>query len=385
MSIEKTNRRKFIRNISAAVGAVTLPTGTSCLVTARGHIQSKDPDVSYNTLPLWRGFNLQEKFTHSPDAWLDRGAPEWGFSNQAFRESDFELIRELGFNFVRLPMSYKCWCEEDDWYRLKEKPLREIDQAVEYGKQYGIHVAINFHHAPGYRTAAMKFAPKYREKTSIWDDEETLKACAFHWRHFAERYKGIPNKRLSFNLFNEPVGTTVEKHDSVIRYLAAEIRSVDPNRLIVIDGLHFMPNTTLLDLKVSQCTRGYQPVTLTHYKASWLGDFDVYPTWPIEDHKGHLWNRNKLLEGFQPWKELEEKGTGVYVGEFGVYNRTPHDVTLAFLKDNLSIWKDYGWGWAMWCFRGSFGVADSGREDVKYEKYKGVLLDREMLNLLQQY
>lgn len=78
-----------------------------------------------------------------------------------------------------------------------------------------------------------------------------------------------------------------------------------------------------------------------------------------------------------------KKDVGVYVGEFGVYNQTPHDVTLAFLKDNLEIWKENKWGWAMWCFRGSFGIADSGRKDVKYENYKGLLLDRKMTELLK--
>ena len=73
------------------------------------------------------------------------------------------------------------------------------------------------------------------------------------------------------------------------------------------------------------------------------------------------------------------------MGEFGVYNQTPHDVTLAFLKDNLEIWKENKWGWAMWCFRGSFGIADSGRKDVKYENYKGLLLDRKMTELLKSW
>jgi len=160
-------------------------------------------EAAFKILPIWHGFNLQEKFTHKPDEWLDI-APEWGFNNEPFRESDFALISELGFNFVRLPMSYKCWCEEDDWYKLKEKHLKEIDQAVAFGKQYDLHVCINFHRSPGYTINYPAFLPQYREKKSIWDDDETLNACAFHWKHFTERYKGIPNKELSFNLFNEP-------------------------------------------------------------------------------------------------------------------------------------------------------------------------------------
>jgi len=371
-------RREFLK-YSAAAGTLAL-INSSCL---SGKSDIQQTDISYNTLPLWKGFNLQEKFTHKPDEWMDI-APEWGANNEPFRESDFAAIRDLGFNFVRLPMSYKCWCDENDWYKLTEKHLKEIDQAMEWGKQYGLHVCINFHRSPGYTINDVVFKPEYKEKTSIWDDEETLKACAFHWKHFAERYKGIPNNRVSFNLFNEPMGTTEEKHDKVIRYLVNEIRSVDPGRLIAIDGYNFRPSTTLTDLKIAQCARGYTPGVVTHYKAAWaFSPLNTIPTWPMKDNNGELWDRSRLVKHFKPWKDIESRGIGVYVGEFGVYNQTPHDVTLAFLKDNLEIWKENNWGYAMWCFRGSFGVADSGRSDVKYENYKGMKLDRRMVELLK--
>jgi endoglucanase len=373
-------RSDFIKTTLAAGTAPYMPQ----MLTACKTKPAPEEDITYNTLPQWRGFNLQEKFTHKPDEWM-KVAPEWGFNNEPFRESDFALIREFGFNFVRLPMSYKCWCEEDDWYNLKEKHLKEIDQAVEYGKQYDLHVCINFHRSPGYTINDVVFSKEHQEQTSIWDDEETLKACAFHWKHFAERYKGIPNRRISFNLFNEPMGTTEEKHDRVLRHLVSEIRSVDPNRLIAIDGFNFSPSNNLIDLKIAQCARGYTPGEVTHYKAPWsFTRIDTLPTWPMQDKNGVLWNKNKLEENFKVWKEIEQKGIGVYVGEFGVYNQTPHDVTLGFLKDNLEIWKANKWGYAMWCFRGSFGIADSGRKDVKYEKYQGIMLDRKMLELLKE-
>jgi endoglucanase len=334
--------------------------------------------------PCWRGFNLQEKFSHTPDEWMGI-VPEWGFRNEPFRESDFALIRELGFNYVRLPMSYKCWCRDGNWLELLEKPLSEIDQAVEYGRQYGLHVCINFHRSPGYTINDSVFRPEHRERTSIWDDEAALDACAFHWAHFAGRYRGIPSTRLSFNLFNEPVGTTVEKHDRVIRRLVDEIRLVDPDRRILIDGLNFEPSQTLSDLELVQCARGYAPGAVTHYGAPWAGSPTQLPSWPMVDEAGILWDRGRLEQHFCPWKEIEKSAAGVFVGEFGVYNQTPHEVALSFLEENLRLWRHYGWGWALWCFRGSFGVADSGRKDVRYEKYRGVLLDRKMCNLLQNY
>jgi endoglucanase len=39
----------------------------------------------------------------------------------------------------------------------------------------------------------------------------------------------------------------------------------------------------------------------------------------------------------------------------------------------------------MWNLKGTFGVLNSEREDVVYENYKGLKLDRKMLELLKEY
>jgi endoglucanase len=56
-------------------------------------------------------------------------------------------------------------------------------------------------------------------------------------------------------------------------------------------------------------------------------------------------------------------------------------VALAWMEDNLSLWKAAGWGFSLWNLRGSFGLMDSERQDVQYEDFKGHKLDRKMLEL----
>jgi endoglucanase len=85
----------------------------------------------------------------------------------------------------------------------------------------------------------------------------------------------------------------------------------------------------------------------------------------------------------EPWKKLEQRGVGVHVGEWGAFQHTPHAVALAWMKDQLALWKEAGWGWALWNFRGSFGILDSERADVSYEAFRGHKLDRKMLELLR--
>ena len=98
------------------------------------------PEPSPRSLPRWRGFNLLERFTYRKDP-------------QPFREEDFRLIAELGFNFVRLPMDYRFWIRGNDWEQIDDEALKAIDQAVTYGRKYGIHVCLNFHRAPGWTVA----------------------------------------------------------------------------------------------------------------------------------------------------------------------------------------------------------------------------------------
>jgi endoglucanase len=113
------------------------------------------------------------------------------------------------------------------------------------------------------------------------------------------------------------------------------------------------------------------------------------PTWPLkvqQKEREEIWDRAKLVKNrIEPWKALEAKGSGVHVGEWGAYNKTPHAAVLAWMKDYLDLWKEAGWGWAMWNFRGAFGPLDSVRKDVPYEAWKGHKLDRKMLDLIQAY
>lgn len=321
-----------------------------------------------NRLPRWRGFNLLEKFNKEV--------------NQPFKEEDFRMIAEWGFDFARLPMSYHCWSKPDNWLQMDENVLKEIDQAVAYGAKYNIHVNLNLHRIPGYCVNPPD------EPLNLWKDEKALEAAAFHWSSFAKRYKGISSKKLSFDLINEPSQVDEPDYVRVITRIVEAIRLEDPKRLIIVDGLQYgtKPVFGVVKLNVGQSTRGYGPMQVSHYKASWVKSDGKPPTWPLNPDGPDRWDKDRLKrEIFDPWKKLEAEGVGIHVGEWGAYQHTPHEVSLAWMKDNLEIWKENGWGWSLWNFRGSFGILDSERKDVDYEDYKGHKLDRTMLELLQKY
>ncbi len=361
-------RREFLAGTGAAGCALALRRWP-------GEAPAAAAEVSPRRLPRWRGFNLLEKFS------LDCNQP-FITGNHPYRREDFEWIHELGFDFVRLPMDYRCWTDASDLYRLKEECLKEIDQAVAWGRKYRVHVNLCFHRAPGYCVNPPK------EARDLWTDEEILKVCAHHWGQFARRYRGIPSSALSFNLLNEPAAMPAEPYVRVVRRLTEAIRDQDPGRLILADGLRWGrdPLPALADLGIAQATRGYDPMPVSHHHAFWAGQSETAPPpeWPLRQGNT-LWDREALRRScIAPWKAVEALGVGVHVSEWGSY-RSPHAVVLAWMRDFLELWKEAGWGWALWNFRGRFGVLDSERPDVRYEAWRGHQLDRQMLDLLQAY
>ena len=355
-------RRTFIKSAAAyAVGAATTPL-----------FAAADTTPSASKLPSWRGFNLLEKFIARRD------------NNPPFKSEDFEIMKEWRFDFARLPMSYQCWSAPDpvQWLKMDEAQLKHIDDAIALGQKHRVHINLNLHRAPGYCVNPPA------EPLSLWKDQQALDASAHHWATFAKRYKGIPNRELSFDLLNEPPDIPAETYVRVAKALIAAIRAEDPNRLIIADGLKWGrdPVEGLIDSQVGQSTRGYDPMRVSHHKANWVNGSDKWdePTWPLREGNRE-WNKDRLRrERIEPWKKLEARGVGVHVGEWGAHNKTPHKVALAWMQDQLELWKEAGWGWALWNLRGSFGVLDSGRADVKYEDFRGHKLDREMVSLLMK-
>lgn len=353
--------RTYTRREAVALAAAAGMTATA----AKGQRNVAD----HTRLPRWRGFNLLEKFTLA--------------GNAPYQERDFDILAGWGFDFVRLPTDYRCWTEAPGKYR--EEVLKDLDQCIAFGRARKVHVNLNLHRAPGYCVNPPA------EPLNLWADgsegEEARRQFAEQWGMLARRFRDIPSADLSFDLLNEPANIPPSVYIRAMKPAIAAIRAVSPNRLIVADGLSWgnSPVPDMAPLKVAQSTRGYQPMQISHYKASWIRGSDTWPvpTWPLKVGET-VWDKERLRKvQIEPWKALEAMGVGVHVGEWGAFQHTPHEVVLAWMKDQLALWKEAGWGWALWNLRGSFGVLESGRGDVQYETFQGMKLDRKMLELLR--
>ncbi len=374
------SRREFLRLGATAGLAATLPLAAAPSSTGSS-------SVSTNSLPRWRGFNLQYLY-QTGDAML---RPD---------EDHFRWIAGWGFDFVRIPMCYRNWLqrksssrdliEPEDAFAVDEERLALIDQIVEFGGQHGVHVCLSFHHAPGYRTG--RTVP---EPFILWRDAAAVEAFTFHWDLFAKRYRDIPADRLSFNLFNEAPWPNDNFNGAIYAHAVAPavaaIRRHNPARLIIADGAGAgnLCVPELIPLGVHQSVHCYLPGNISHHRVDWMSDRTDWPEphWPdmIDDH-GYPWNRERLALYTRPWQDLLRQGVGVHMGETGGSHRLPSPVYHAWLGDVLGVCHDLGIGWSLWDFLGQskFGILDSERTDVAYEDWHGHRLDRGLLELLQR-
>ena len=332
----------------------------------------------------WRGFNLNQLYNR-----------DWNPDAVGYNEDDVRMIAELGFNFVRLTLDYRYWIPNGDrahWTEFDEKGLKKIDRALELAEKYGLHVQLALYRLPGYASGGDA------EPTDLFSDAEPLRVAAAHWRMLAARYRAYGNERLTFNLINEPNFMPEAKYAPVVRALVAAIREVDESRYLFADGVDYgrIPTPSLYGIpRLGQSYHAYDPHGVTHYRAPWVNQPQVEPVWPPKSEKtagprarpayadaGRDFISRK---SFAQWNAALAAGVFVNVGEFGVWKKTPHAVTLALMEDELSLFKDRNLGWALWEFRGGFGILDSDREDVVYEDFHGHKLDRKMLELLRRY
>ena len=350
-----------------------------------------------------------------------------------FKEAHFRWIRGWGFNFVRLPLDYRCWVKgrtSANREVIDEAGFKPLDEGIALARKYELVTMLCLHRIPG-ECCIESVDP---EPGNLYTDPDCLRAAVKHWTALATRYHDVPREELFFNLVNEPSAAkgTLAQYEHVCRVLIAAIRKVDPKRFIVVDGwaTGAIPVPGLYGVPgVGQATCGYFPQTFSGFGVE-IGTRPTAnrrqtfaPTWPPRPDRpdgkakaNRRWVRRfagwEAADRLPPvngsavppgcygdagmdaiaagplgaWREPLAKGVWCLVGEFGCANRVAHADALAFLASNLKVFRQMGLGWCLWGFSGSrFGILNSFRPDVAYVDWQGEKLDHEMLELLQSY
>lgn len=320
------------------------------------------------------GFNFQWMYVY-----------EQGKSPEKADTRALDFMKTCGLDFARFASDYRFWTNGHDYSDINKNAFRHIENYLEECSRRGIHMSFNMHRVPGYCINQPEI-----EKHNLWTDRKAYDGFIYQWKTFAEHFKGIDSSLLSFDLMNEPpnigqYGLTRKYHEKLIRDTAAAIREADPDREIVIDGLGGgnIPMPELADLELIQSGRGYQPMIITHYDASWCPDtkgksFQDYPGAEYDDKK---WDINTLRQHYKPWKDLEKQNVKVHIGEFGCFNSVPNDTALRWFSDLFTVYKENNWGYSLWNFEGPFGIVSHGRPGTEYTRMDGFDIDKKLLDM----
>lgn len=154
-------------------------------------------------------------------------------------QSDVDLIARSGFNSVRVPIHWKFFTSDD------AEGFRLIDRLLTWAARDHIYVILDMHCAPGGQTGA-NIDDSYGYPW-LYSSPEAQAETAAIWRRIAAHYANNPTV-LGYDLLNEPIPHYPRDQqfnqdlEPVYKKIAAAIRSVDPNHVLILGGAQWDTN-----------------------------------------------------------------------------------------------------------------------------------------------
>lgn len=253
----------------------------------------------------------------------DAGSGPWS-------EAHFQKMKAWGAQIIRLPIHPAVWKKHGD-----AQTLAVIDQAVQWAQKYQMYVCLDFH--------SIGFPPNENYKNSIDPYYgpiyvTTKNDIKYFWRLMAQRYKN--NDVVAFyEIFNEPVNLNLPNLDtdwplwkSFAEEVIAEIRAIDPAKVILVGGLDYaydLSKVATQPVSGSNIAYSVHPYPGSNWAKSWDNAF------------GQIKNNYPLFVtefGFDPAGSGTDYAEDKYTGA-GLYR----DEIIAYLSSKKI-------GWSAWCF-----------------------------------
>lgn len=292
---------------------------------------------------------------------------EWGVR---LEERYFDLIKQAGFDSVRVPTRWSNHAAQSAPYRIDDQFMDRVKWVVDNAIRRRLLVVLNTHHY---------------EEIFGKPDEHRERFLAL-WEQIAERFKEYPSA-LSFELLNEPHDRlTADKWNKLLSEAIAVIRRTNPTRKIVVGPVGWNAIGELKTLHLPEDDRNvvvtfhyYSPFQFTHQGAGWAGRQSQQ--WLGTEWTGTAADKAAVrrdLDTAIRW--AVEHRRPVYLGEFGAYSRADMESRARwtqFVADEAIRRKI---GFAYWEFCSGFGVYDAAKEQW-HEPLKKALLQRRAGNV----
>jgi len=319
--------------------------------------------------PFNKGVNLTNWFQSS-------SARQIQFSK--FSKTDFEHIKSLGCDVIRLPINLHGMTGPGPDHALDPLFFTLLDQAVDWAEALNLKLILDNH----------SFDPAGSTDPAIGDLLNKV------WTQMAQHYKNRSDL-VFYEILNEPHGIDPSLWNAIQQAAINAIRTEDTSHFIVVGGANYnnynelagLPHYT--DNKLIYTFHFYDPFIFTHQGASWTDPSMVplsgvpFPyqssampavpaslkgTW-IEDQMknynsdGTAAKVKQLIDIAVNFKT--QRGVPVYCGEFGVYipnsDNTQRTAWYTLVRSYL---EEKGIPWTIWDYTGGFGLFEKNSNEL---------------------
>ena len=259
------------------------------------------------------------------------------FRNRFITANDFKIIKDLGFNCVRLPFNYRL---------LEQDPeLVYLGGIIEQITKQGLYVILDMHAVPGAQN------PDWHADASghalFWEDKKHRDHYLKLWGQLSRKFKD--HKMIAgYDIMNEPVTDKPELLHAVFKNTIDIIRKNGDQHIIFLEGNNWArdvePIHDLFSDNVALSIHFYDPFKFTF-------DNDPTLTYPGEVD-GLFWDKETIRQALKKYALLK---VPVLVGEFGVAGSFKPD-KLQWVKDMLVVFKEFGFHWSYWTFKSVAGT-----------------------------
>lgn len=338
--------------------------------------------VASSEFTISRGVNL--------DHWLSQRGPGVDIDPNYITKRDFEKIKELGFDFVRVAIEEQLMYNEDLTRRKIGFDL--LDSAVKWSGETGLKMICDLHIIRSFH-----FNSENAEANSLFEKEEAQNNFVKVWMDLQDFLKDTPEDMVAYELLNEVTTQDPENWNKLIAKVHAAIRANEPTRKIIIGSNHWQIPSTFPDLKVPANDKNiilsfhyYNPNVITHYQAHWaeFKDYKGKIQYPgdvlldkeyfasIEDEGQRaakeaecgVWNAERMEKDILVAKNVADSlGLPLFCGEFGVYPyHVSQEIRTSWYEDIMSVFRKNNISCCHWGWKNDFPCVDEKTLEPTY-------------------